>query len=121
MGTFKTKVKVETSELLAAVEKRKADLLGKYEKELADYEAKYPKFVESVAKEIRDLADRFESGKTEIRYRYNDTLDVKLKTKPLTEPIKPDFRSIDRLIATLKIAAEPTIAISADDAAAYLG
>lgn len=115
-----SRVKVSTEALPAAVKARR-------EKQIKEHATAYRKAVrereaacKKVAKVLRDAATEAEKGNLpDTNYR---SLSIPYVDGLPREPdAEPNTARIDRLIATLEMASEPTISISADDAAEYLG
>jgi hypothetical protein len=118
-----SKVKVNTAQLLAAVRARRAKIESEYERYYKKYERDleaYPaKVVDALAQALQK-AQHGDLPKYEASYN-GKRLEVPVRFEKPIEPRKTDLSSIDRLIATLEMAAEDTLSISADDAAQYLG
>lgn len=121
-----TKVKVKTSELLAAVRKRREKLVAEYERTTEKYKQDTAVVAERVKEALAKAtkaAERGEIPETSSHYRngkYTTHLLVPIRGQLPDEPTL-NTQKIDRLIRTLEMAAEETIAISAEDAAQYLG
>lgn len=118
---MKSRVKVRTADLLAAVKQRRAEAERKHAQRVAASEkarvAYQKRVVEALAKALADA----EAGKLPEHIGYQECLRVPVGFKPVDDPAEFEPRDLDRLIATLEIAAEDTISVSADDAARYLG
>ncbi len=117
-----SKVKVSTGKLLEAVTARRAAIVAEHERALAKYNKDRAGYGEKVCDALRKALSAAEGGRLpefEGRYEGNRlVLPARFKV-----PEKPYLNTdqIDRLIATLEIAADETLTISADDAARYLG
>jgi hypothetical protein len=118
MSQFKSKVRVSTDALLESVKERRVADIARYEHELVTYENRRARFQMKVVSALEKATENAKKGKVpETGWR---SLEVPF---PQDRPEKPylNTASIDRLIKTLEMAADETILISADDAAAYLG
>jgi hypothetical protein len=120
-----SKVKVRTDELLAAVRARRAKMAKEY-REKCDaqgplkqrYQAAAIRALEeALAKAQKGNLPAFENS---YRNASGGWLKVRVQQCPPEKPAQ-NTAQIDRLIATLEMAAEPTLTISAEDAARYLG
>lgn len=113
-----SRVKVQTDRLLDAVKARRAAIVKEHEAAVAGYAAKVEAYQGKVVTALQKALGAAEKGRfPDQSYR---SLEVPFKAK---KPEKPclDTGGIDRLIQTLEMAAEPTLTISAEDAARYLG
>jgi len=117
------KVKVNVADLLAAVKARREKMIENHRAAVVKYEADVPRFKTAVAEALAKAAARAENGHLpDVDGWRGDGTVVRVKVRA-SRPYKPelDTRAIDRLIQTLEMSSEPVIAISADDAAKYLG
>lgn len=117
-----SKVKVSTDKLLDAVKVRRTTLRREYERALAKYEKDCEAYSGKVCDALRKALASAEAGRLpahDTHYR-GQHLQVLVR---FTKPCRPSLNTsqVDRLIATLEMASEPTLTISADDAAQYLG
>lgn len=113
-----SRVKVQTDLLLAAVKARRERAVKEHETNLRKYERELGLVGGRIAKALRDAADKAERGDLpEVGYR---AIEVPWTGR---RPDKPtlNLTSIDRTISTLEMAADPTITVSAEDVARYLG
>lgn len=116
---MKGRVKVSTAKLLEAVTKRRAKMVTDHERAVAAYGPKAEAYAQRVVAALRKAADDAEKGKVpETDYR--GRIEVKVRGEEPSEPTL-DTKRIDRLIATLEMAADESIVISSEDAAHYLG
>lgn len=117
-----SKVKVSTDRLLAAVKARRDRIVKDHEKAQTKYEQAVERTRVTVVKTLRDHAERVEKGGDLPSTGYN-CLNTPWRGVIPQHPgdLSRRVAEIDRLIATLEIASDPTISISADDAAQYLG
>ena len=110
---MQAKIKVDVEKLIAAIEDRRAEVVAKAAADLLEYPAKLDKWkTESFA--MLDLwRDRVTAGKDVRRYYQGDIADP---------PVKPEAQTgnYDRDIATLRMASETSISITADDYGRYL-
>lgn len=118
---MKSKIKVSTEKLLDAVRSRRAAMAREHEKACATYERDAEKVRGHVVVALRAAADAVEGGgplPKQNGYRAKE-LTVGFRR---TIPTKPtlDTYSIDQAIATLEIAAEQSVSITADDFARYM-
>lgn len=120
MRETKIRVKVRTEDLRKAVEKHRADLQRTHDKSVETFADRERRYYAQVAQALRKAADAADKGRVNDRRHYDGTVSVPVQGY---RPIKPqlDLSNIDRLIKTLAIAAEETIVIDADQAAAYFG
>lgn len=122
MARSQSRVKVQTDKLLEAVKARRAKQIATHAKALEKYERDRAAYEGKVVDALRKALAQAEAGKLpthEHGYR-SKYLQVPVRFE---HPSKPSSctSSLDRLISTLEIAADPTITISAEDAAQYLG
>lgn len=117
-----SKVKVSTEKLLEAVKARRAAIVAEHERAVVKYERDCESYHAKVCNALQKVllaadAGRMPKHRSEYKGYY---LLVPVR---FAEPCKPTLRTdnIDRLIATLEMASEPTLTISAEDAANYLG
>jgi hypothetical protein len=118
-----SKVKVKTADLLAAVRERRDAEVKAHERALAKYERECAAHGERVVKALEGALVKARAGDypaTDTNWRDNAYLVVPISGEASKKPVL-NTSKIDRLIATLEMAADESIAISADDAAAYLG
>ena len=115
-----SKIKVSVDRLLECVRKRREQAVKDHAKAVVEYEKERIRTQTAVVKALRAAADRAEKGDLPSSgYNY---LSIPWKGRLESEPSpEPDTARIDRLIKTLELASEPSILISADDAAQYLG
>lgn len=96
--------------------------MADHERALAKYESDREAYAGKIVAALRKALTDAEAGKLP---KHEEGWRSKYVQVPVRfgHPSKPckDTDQIDRLIATLEMAAEPTITISADDAARYLG
>lgn len=116
---MQSKVKVSTEGLLQSVRQRRERIIRNHEKDLGKYEKDRERAQGAVAKALRDAADRAERGDLPDS-NYRNRLEIPWRGRIPSKPCL-SMAEIDRLIKTLELASEPTITISADDAAEYLG
>jgi hypothetical protein len=114
------KVKVSVERLLEAVRARREKMIVQHERDVKAYAAKEAAYRKKVVKAIHDVAVRVEDGGDFPDASYNGALNIPCRAK---RPSKPDrgTSGVDRLIATLELATDESIPMSADDAARYLG
>ncbi|SRR6266571_1205116 len=114
------KVRVKTAELLKAVQAQRVEVVKAYEREGEAYELRLAEHRVKVMKALRDAADKIDKGGAVPDFGSYDGPFRRLGNK---EPPKPHLNTtkIDRVIATLSMAADDAISISADDYAEYLG
>lgn len=120
-----SKVKVKTEMLLSAVEARRAKMVTDHERAVTRAERDQAAYQGKVVDTLRKALEAAERGKLpthDAGYRHK-TLEITVAFDPPSCPDKEPLglTEIDRLIATLKMAADDTITVSADDAAFYLG
>lgn len=122
------RMKVRISDLLAAVEKKKAEAITDFAKRRADYERALPAAVRErnrlVVATLREAIKNPEVVKASQRYdgrtQLSTWMDGHLPDLPV-EPPQPDLTRFDRDIALLKMAADETITIGQNnDWASYL-
>lgn len=117
-----SKVKVSTEKLLEAVKARRAGMVAEHERAVSKYDRDREAYYGKVCDALRKALAAAENGRLpeyEGKYRGN-ALQVPVR---FSQPVKPHLNTnqIDRLISTLEIASDPTLTISAEDAAHYLG
>ena len=116
-----SRVKVDTAKLLEAVKARRASEVAAHKRAVAKYEKACGGYQDQVIAALENAAQRAADGRfPEHESRYSGKrLCVSVR---FDRPDKPtlDTRSIDRLIATLEMAAEPSMVISSEDVARYL-
>jgi hypothetical protein len=113
-----TKVRVRTADLLAAVKARKVAEDKAVAKAREEYPAKMEAYRAAVVKELRDAADKIERGGKVPTARYSAP-GIRFKAE-CPAPYERD-KTLARTIATLEMAADDAIAITAQDYARYLG
>lgn len=122
--TNSTKVRVQTELLLAGVKKRRSDMVKGHEAAVKKYEKDLAVFHAGVVKLLKVTTDAAVSKETYPKFSsdYNGPF-LSIPAKGLVKPEKPSLKTdfIDLHIKTLEMAAEPTMLVSADDAARYLG
>lgn len=122
--TAPTRVKVRVVDLIAAVEERRARMLADHIEAVRAAEAEQSNWRAAVEHTLLAAATAAAKGKLPDTGGYvgERILRVPIKVEPFHAPGKrPDTTEIDRLLKTLKMAAEETISVSAVDAARYLG
>ena len=107
-----TKVKVERTQLIDALRKRKAGIEEHAKKEAATFQERKAKAGTAAARELRKIADNLEKG-IWPRKSY-----VEVGAAPGIGGA--DTASLDRAIKMLSLSAEPTIVITAEDYGKYL-
>lgn len=113
------KVKVATDRLLEAVRARREKVISDHERDVKAYAAKEENYRKKVVKALGDVLGRVETGGDLPDTNYNG-INVPCRSKCPNKPFL-DTANIDRLIATLELATDESISMSADDAAQYLG
>lgn len=120
MARGQTKVKVSVEGLLAAVVAKRSKVVEEYNNLNKTYDSRVTKHRESVVQVLRETADKVAKTKTLPEADYSGWFKIKGTTE---KPVKPVLNTVkfDKVIATLKIAAEDTILITTDDYAEFLG
>lgn len=119
MAASGTKVKVSTERLLETVKARRVKAVSDHERAVAQYEGKVEAYRSKVVDALRKAADAAEKGRLPDT-GYRGQLSVPCRAQAPSKP-SLSLSQIDRMIATLEMAADPTITVSAEDAARYLG
>jgi hypothetical protein len=117
-----SKVKVSTEKLLEAVKARRAVMRAEYERAVVKYDKDREAYQGKVCDALRKALTAAEGGRlpehhTGYREKY---LRVTVRFGTADKP-RLNTDHIDRLIATLGMAADASLTISAHDAAQYLG
>lgn len=119
-----SKVKVQTEALLEAVKKRRANILYEFETAMVSYETDLKTYRKAALSTVKRYMEGMQKDAAAYpKQHYNQTLQISVPYEGPACPTKPklDLRELDRLVATLEMAADDAIVISADDAAQYLG
>jgi hypothetical protein len=118
---MKSKVKVKVSALLSAVEQRRDDMVSAHRAEMTEYLHKRGVYREEVFNALELLGAKMSSDPEYLpETSYHGGITVPVSVSRPGEPSLNTTR-IDRLISTLKMAADDAILVSAEDAADYLG
>jgi len=131
LAGYRTKIKVDRIALLEAVRNRKEIEEKEHNKKIENFNKAKENLIKDGLKAIEKVKTKLENGefpKTTSSYRSSTgtyTINIVVPTliaeDKFYDPGEYNSSKIDRLIKTLEIAAEDSIAISADDAALYLG
>lgn len=120
MARGQTKVKVSVEGLLAAVVTKRAKVVEEYDNLKKTYDSRVAEHREGVIKSLREKADQIAKTKILPDTDYSGYIKIKGKSDKPTKPVL-NTAKFDKVIATLKIAAEDTILITTDDYAEFLG
>lgn len=114
---MKARIKVKRAELIKAVEGRIRKLEAEHKRAVEQLPAKVAAWQKDVTARLQRAADEVACGK-DVAGKYG-RLD--LPTKPTVEPLDGQVCRMERVLKTLKIGAEETVALSPDDADDYFG
>lgn len=119
---MKSKIKVNTSELLEAVKERRSAMEREHQKKIDEYTRNAELWPALVQRALEKAGRNLNGLHWEQGYRGEGCyLKVPVPTRGPEDPGEFENKTIDRLIRSLEMAADDVIVISSDDAAMYLG
>lgn len=111
------RIKVKTTELITAIEKRKQELVAAHEKALANFPSALATYQRNAVKVLEHAISEINKGNL-VTFNNYDRRCLRMPERPSTPTL--DTSAYDRSIATLRMSAQDTITISADDYARYV-
>jgi hypothetical protein len=113
-------LRVRVEDLVAAVEKRRADIVAGHTRLVEQYPAQLEQWRTKTAAALRKVADDVEAGKDIELAGYSGPLRS-LPAKPRKPEKRPETSAEDTILKALRLSTEPVIALRTDDAlASYL-
>lgn len=116
----KSRIKVNVSDLIDAVEAKKQKYVTEQEAEIRSYGSCLAEWREKTLEALNVALATVEAGRElEKNISYSGRFFLDTVQRPSEPKVSTD--EFDKVLATLRIAAEPTIVITTDDYARYIG
>lgn len=110
-----TKVKIQSSVLLAALKKHRTQMDADYKKANEKYERDDAKWLQSAKAAVEKALTADISKLKTGGYRGRWTLEIPLPSDRPGKPARPNFDAIDREIKLLEAAEDQVLTINSDD------